>query len=333
MIRFNSFVAAGVASLLSTAALADTTNGYGVATAAAVGDLPAFVGAVSAYRVQQDASGSYSTPADTLPVRLDTCAANQNPDFICSANLGGTSSTNYNLTASSNTASITTGLSSVPSSTGQGQASTYANLATGKLGGSSQGDYARQAYTTAIFNDRLTFNIPGATPTTVTQIEVSLSIDGSMTYSGAAFSEVIVQSDLRFGNGFARLIYGSDFVPLADQGGWVSGAWAASADGGLGDAFNGAYLNTFTGVYALVGAAPTLDVRAVLGTRASSVSSASFGNTAAFQMSLPSDVTYSSASGVFLSAAPVPEPETWAMMLAGMGVVGLMARRRRQGVA
>jgi hypothetical protein len=31
-------------------------------------------------------------------------------------------------------------------------------------------------------------------------------------------------------------------------------------------------------------------------------------------------------------AAPIPEPETYAMMLAGLGVVGLMARRRaRQG--
>lgn len=30
-----------------------------------------------------------------------------------------------------------------------------------------------------------------------------------------------------------------------------------------------------------------------------------------------------------LSAAPVPEAETWAMMLAGLGLVGLMARRRK----
>jgi hypothetical protein len=27
--------------------------------------------------------------------------------------------------------------------------------------------------------------------------------------------------------------------------------------------------------------------------------------------------------------APVPEPETWAMLLAGLGLVGWMARRRR----
>jgi hypothetical protein len=30
----------------------------------------------------------------------------------------------------------------------------------------------------------------------------------------------------------------------------------------------------------------------------------------------------------FLYGAPVPEPETWAMLLAGLGLVGIMARRR-----
>ncbi len=35
----------------------------------------------------------------------------------------------------------------------------------------------------------------------------------------------------------------------------------------------------------------------------------------------------------FNSAAPVPEPETYAMMLAGLGLLGIVARRRRQQTA
>jgi hypothetical protein len=46
-----------------------------------------------------------------------------------------------------------------------------------------------------------------------------------------------------------------------------------------------------------------------------------------------SGVTGGSASyGGNLVAAPIPEPETYAMMLAGLGVIGFLAsRRRRQG--
>ncbi|MEG1324253.1 MAG: FxDxF family PEP-CTERM protein, partial [Janthinobacterium sp.] len=41
---------------------------------------------------------------------------------------------------------------------------------------------------------------------------------------------------------------------------------------------------------------------------------------------------YSTFTGTFASpVAAVPEPETYAMMLAGLGLVGFMARRRKAG--
>jgi PEP-CTERM motif len=35
------------------------------------------------------------------------------------------------------------------------------------------------------------------------------------------------------------------------------------------------------------------------------------------------------AGGLIAQTAPIPEPETWALMLAGLGLVGFIARRRR----
>jgi hypothetical protein len=60
-----------------------------------------------------------------------------------------------------------------------------------------------------------------------------------------------------------------------------------------------------------------------------------FGSTASTRFgALPDGLTYSSASGVFLtglSAGGVPEPATWAMMILGFGVIGGAMRRRREG--
>lgn len=39
-----------------------------------------------------------------------------------------------------------------------------------------------------------------------------------------------------------------------------------------------------------------------------------------------SDEPFTRAS--FMVSAPVPEPETWAMLLAGIGMLGVIARRR-----
>jgi hypothetical protein len=48
-----------------------------------------------------------------------------------------------------------------------------------------------------------------------------------------------------------------------------------------------------------------------------------------YSLFIPYGATYSSASGVF-TATPVPEPETCAMMLVGLGMLGVIAGRRRQ---
>ncbi len=51
-------------------------------------------------------------------------------------------------------------------------------------------------------------------------------------------------------------------------------------------------------------------------------------HTAQLSMSMPEGVNMQSSSGVFLTQA-VPEPATWAMLFAGLGIVGAAARRRK----
>lgn len=56
---------------------------------------------------------------------------------------------------------------------------------------------------------------------------------------------------------------------------------------------------------------------------------ADFGNTLRFQWTLPEGLSVRSASGVFMSATPVPEPSSWALMLAGLAGTATIAGRRR----
>jgi len=46
----------------------------------------------------------------------------------------------------------------------------------------------------------------------------------------------------------------------------------------------------------------------------------------------PDSVAFIEKKEVFLNVTPVPEPETWAMMLGGLGLVGWMTARRRSRV-
>lgn len=64
--------------------------------------------------------------------------------------------------------------------------------------------------------------------------------------------------------------------------------------------------------------------------------SCDYGNTGTFRLgALPSGLSFTSASGVFLTAqqGAVPEPATWVSLVLGFGVLGAHMRRRSRGLA
>jgi hypothetical protein len=90
--------------------------------------------------------------------------------------------------------------------------------------------------------------------------------------------------------------------------------------------------------YAVTPGAPTFDFIADLAARIDVAqlgvgrpvggASMDLSRTARLSVVLPAGVTMTSSSGVFLTQ-PIPEPGTWAMLLAGLGVMGVAVRRRK----
>lgn len=325
-----------IAAAIATPALADVTNGYGVGSAAFTTQYLDNYGTVqtngAAYRMGQNSSGSYTNWSDTVPVNFEQCSSLA--PGTCAASQGGTSSLDYNLSASSNFAAL-----SWPG-TGFAAANAYADLSTGKVGVTASTGYYQTANGIAEFRDVLTFDVAGASASTVTNIIVKFQLDGSLSTPAAPQGTPglgtrygTIDDQFRFGDASGRVFfeqiganptYGQPATlnNFVNQAGWQSYNWDIISPG----------LTQFTGVYALTGASQTLGVRNYLNGFAQSIGSVQYGNTSSLSFILPSNVTFTSASGTFLTAnatpSGVPEPASWGMMIAGFGLLGSSLRRR-----
>jgi hypothetical protein len=94
------------------------------------------------------------------------------------------------------------------------------------------------------------------------------------------------------------------------------------------------------GTYNILGLTVTLQDAsfAVIGSDNNPADGFSFGNLAAGNYAL-NVLGFANGSeggfyagGLIAQTAPIPEPETYALMLAGLGIVGFIARRRRSAV-
>jgi len=306
---------------------ADDTNGYGVSTATNLGD-PFLGGGSSAYRTGRDSSGNFTRPGDTPPVQNFDCATAVAAGRTCFISLGGNQNPGYNSTESTSSAALTTSLTPDNLTLLTSSAASRASLESGQLGVEVTSSYRHSDAAFAALNDTLTFSFPGANGSTITNIGVSFTLDGALSAPGGIAE---IAENLNFGGANAYVVHtlygpehGGALATRLRQSGWVSYEWGSTTTG----------LTTFSGVYALTGAAPVLGISNNLLAGAGNGARSLYNHTSQLGLTLPSGASYTSASGTFLSAlgggvGGVPEPATWAMMIFGFGFVGSAMRRRR----
>lgn len=209
-----------------------------------------------------------------------------------------------------------------------GEAYGSANLQTGSLhavaNSTSAGGFAQVSVR---WVDDITFTTAGADAGTTRSIVVDLQLTGTLS------QELNYSSHYDFkmygvggGGGIVSryAIWDSvpgpsyyDFLGPVDVLGFDSWQVLANTVGNV----------HFRGVVSYTGASKTFGLDTTLGLRCTDGTSCDFGNSARLSFELPPDVSYTSGSGVLLTAA-VPEPGSRALLALGL-LVGAWGARRR----
>jgi PEP-CTERM motif len=214
-------------------------------------------------------------------------------------------------------------------------ASANANLATGTVGVSGTGSHldvsgnggqdGGTGIAQAIANDMLHFSVAGAAPGAVTDIGVTFTIDGNVGYAGPGVEAAAdVEAHLYMGSAnFNTIITANgNLVPTVGAttaNNWVSFVVSPETPG----------LITFKGMYAITGSTTDVGIQENLFAQCGGGDSCDYAHTARVSFDLPSNVSFTSDSGIFLTPSAVPEPGTWALTLAGLALGACLGRRRR----
>ncbi len=192
-------------------------------------------------------------------------------------------------------------LATDPSVAGTASAFASANLGAGTLGvlanGSPTGATVSSAGAMATMSDLLTFHVPGATASTVTNIGISFQLNGTFALLGNSQAYNGLTTYMSFGNGIIWWHYFTQDSPpaqIVQNGGWTAFDIASQT----GSSF------VFNGVLSLAGANPTANLVAQLALQCQSAN-CDYSHGGTVTLTLPPGVTFTSASGTFLMQTPV----------------------------
>ena len=186
------------------------------------------------------------------------------------------------------------------------------------------GNYASETASAEI-TDALYFTVAGAGADTVTPITVTFTVEGNFypnsdsiygdgaLISGVTFGAASTNYDLNFQNASTPVITNPTFD------GWESGQWLVLSTSEA----------EFQGVFDLLGPSQTVDIELSGFAQCGYGATCDYDDTGEMGLVLPAGVSFTSESGAFLTA--VPEPSTWAMMLAGLAGLVFLARCRTAG--
>lgn len=207
--------------------------------------------------------------------------------------------------------------------------SASANLGTGILRATAITSVGGVATTSSLLKDYVTFSVAGGGSA---QIQLNLHLDGRIAGTGPNINFISAgRDDLNFGLGAAGFGFtgesngnGNSFVHGGTTSSSLSGfdSYKFSNESVTGFDFTG-LLTVQDGQTSLLFDDLILDCQGG--------ASCDFSNTSKLGLTLPKNVTFTSASGVLLTSVPssVPEPGTFAIGLPLIGLAACIWRRKR----